>query len=192
MRSFIQLTDTDNDILRSLPLGDLSSTTTYIFRVWNNLPQYGGIAAINNFKLDIAHPPKQGIKTLINEDIIQIRCLYSGKHSETLNSSFQTFPISGDSFNRLEPNCYNEYEVQIDFSDLSVQQKLDVEGIEMEFNVIATYDYEYVPMSLPNYREVLSNTVIEVLEREIMDVLSNTRVLVAGTEITSTSDSTIV
>lgn len=174
MRSFIQITDTTNDILRSLPLGNLSSNTTYSFRVWNNLPQVDGIAALNGLKLNLMYPPKQGIKTLINQDTIQIRCTYSGKRSETISSSFQSFPIENDEYNRLEPNCYNEYEVQIDFSTLSSIQKTNVEQIEMEYNITATYDIEYVPLSLPSVRAVYSNTYIDWSGRTQIDVISQT------------------
>ena len=84
MRSFIQITDTNNDILGSLSLGDLSTTETYLFRVWNNLPQEIGVKALKGLELNIMYPPKQGIKTLINEDSIKIRCTYSGERSETV------------------------------------------------------------------------------------------------------------
>jgi len=189
MRSFIQITDTTNDILRSLPLGDLSSNSTYFFRVWNNLPQADGIAALNGLKLNILYPPKQGIKTLINQDAIQIRCTYSGKYSEDVSSSFQSFPINGDDYNRLEPHCYNEYEVQIDFSNLSTAQKTNVEQIEMEFNIVATYDIEYVPLSLPSVRAIYSDSYIANLP--IVSIPSNTYINWIFIIDTIDSDSTI-
>lgn len=163
MRSFIQITDTNNDILRSLSLGDLSSNETYSFRVWNNLSQETGIRALNGLELKLMYPPKQGIKTLVNEDIIKIRCTYSGERSEAVSMSFQSFPISGENFNRLELNCYNEYEVQIDFSDLSTAQKAAVDLIDMEFNITAIYDSDFAPFSLPQQRDVTSDTLILVV-----------------------------
>ncbi len=163
MRSFIQITDINNNILRSLSLGDLSSNETYSFRVWNNLSQEVGIRALNGLELNLMYPPKQGIKTLVNEDIIKIRCTYSGERSESVSMSFQSFPISGENFNRLELNCFNEYEVQIDFSDLSVAQKAAVDLIDMEFNITAIYDTDFAPFSLPQQRDITSDTLILVV-----------------------------
>lgn len=160
MRSFIQVTDTNNDILSSLPLGDLSSTTTYLFRIWNNQPQYVGVAALRGLELKLMYPPKQGITTLINEDSIKIRCTYSGEKSEVVTMAFQSFPISGDEFDRLEPNCYNEYEVQIDFSGLSILQKASVDTVDMEYNITAVYETEFVPFSLSQERELISDSTI--------------------------------
>ncbi len=160
MRSFIQLTDTNNDILKSLPLGDLSSTTTYFFRVWNNQSLYIGIGALRGLELNLMYPPKQGIKTLINEDSIQIRCTYSGELSQAISMSFQSFPITDEAFDRLEPNCYNEYEVQIDFSNLSTEQKITVDTVDMEYNITTTYETEFVPFSIPQKRKIAADSTI--------------------------------
>ncbi len=160
MRSFIQITDTDNDILNSLPLGDLSSTITYSFRVWNNLPQAVGIASLNGLKLDLMFPPKQGIKTLVNNEIIKIRCTFSGELSESISTNFQSFPISGETFDRLELNCFNEYEVEIDFSNLSFDQKATVDLVNMEFNITASFDNVFVPFSLPQLRNITTSTFV--------------------------------
>lgn len=174
MRSFIQVTDTNNNILRSLSLGDLSTGTTYSFRVWNNLAQEVGIRSLNGLKLDLMYPPKQGIKTLVNEDSIKIRCTYSGERSEAVSMNFQSFPISGENFNRLELNTYNEYEVQIDFTVLSVAQKAAVDLIDMEFNITATYDTDFVPFSLPQELLIISDTIILVVKE--MTVTSDTTI----------------
>ncbi len=160
MRSFIQITDTNNDILKSLPLGDLSSTTTYSFRVWNNQSLHAGINALRGLELSLMYPPKQGIKTLVNEDIIQIRCTYSGETSQAVSMNYQLFPITGENFDRLEPNCYNEYEVQIDFSNLSIEQKIAVELIDMEYNITATYDTNVIPFALPQKRQITCDSTI--------------------------------
>ena len=175
MRSFIQITDTNNDILRSLSLGDLSSNTTYSFRVWNNLSQEEGIRSLNGLELKLMYPPKQGIKTLVNEDSIKIRCTYSGERSEAVSMSFQSFPITGENFNRLELNCYNEYEVQIDFSNLSTAQKDAVDLIDMEFNVTATYDNDFAPFSLPQERLITTDSLILVVTD--MTILSDTTIV---------------
>jgi hypothetical protein len=176
MRSFIQITDTDNDILRSLPLGDLSSTTTYSFRVWNNQPQADGIAALNGLNLNLMYPPKQGIKTLVNNNVIKIRCTYSGERSQSVSSSFQSFPITGEDYNRLEPNTYNEYEVQIDFSGLTQDQKDSIDLINMEYNITALYDTEFIPFSLPKSWEFFSDSTITVLGNEVQ-ILSDTLIV---------------
>jgi hypothetical protein len=176
MRSFIQLTDTDNDILRSLPLGDLSTATTYSFRVWNNLPNFGGMGALQGLVLNILYPPKQGIQTLINSDIIKVRCTYSGERSESVSNSFQAFPLTGSGYDRLEPSCYNEYEVQIDFTDLTTAQKTSIDTVDMEFNIVATYDSAFAPLSLSQERMLISDTSIERLGAQV-DILADTLIV---------------
>lgn len=160
MRSYIQITDTNNEVLRLLPLGDLSSITTYSFRVWNNYSQAAGIAAIKGLTLNLMFPPKQGIQTLVNNDVIKIRCTFSGETSENLSNNFQTFPITGEKYNRLEPYTYNEYEVQIDFSSLTTSQKETIDSIGMEYNISVSYERVLVPFSEPQEKEITSESSV--------------------------------
>lgn len=191
MRSFIQITDTNNDILRSLPLGDLSSITTYSFRVWNNYPNFNGIASIKDLKLNISYPPKQGIQTLINNECIKIRCTYSGKLSETISDSFKNFPIIDERYDILENYCYNEYEVRIDFSNLSSRQKSSVNLIDMVFNITVSYGSLFVPFSISQEKSILSDTSIKIIDN-VLQKSSDSIILYYGYgNIQTTSDSTI-
>lgn len=174
MRSFIQLTNTDNEILRSLPLGDLSSTIIYSFRVWNNLQQAVGIASLDGLELNLMYPPKQGIKTLVNNDTIKVRCIYSGERSQLVTSNFQNFPITHSNYDRLEPYTYNEYEIQIDFSNLSIKQKDTVDLIDMEFNIVVTYDNVFFPYEKPKLLRIGSGTSIRGLVTAEILLLSDT------------------
>ena len=136
------------------------------------------------------YPPKQGIKTLINNDIIKIRCTFSGERAQSVTSSFQSFPITNENFDRLEPFSYNEYEMQIDFSGLSIPQKSAVNLIDMEFNIVAAFTSLTVPFEEPKLIKIASDTIITVLDREIMNITSDTFVILV-IDINTTSDTTI-
>lgn len=185
MTTFIQITDTNNDILQVSPFNNVTTSTvsTVLFRVWNNQPQHDGVQALNSLKLDLMYPPLQGITTLALNDVIQIRCVYSGELSKSITSSFQTFPITDSEFDRLESNTYNEYELQIDFSTLTQLQIDNILTISMKFNVTASWDEEFASLSIPFERMISSNSSIIFLGREIMDTLSDTLILWEGIHV---------
>jgi len=176
MITFIQIMKTNNNILQTLTLGDVSSTETFSFRVWNNYSQADGIAALNGLKLDLMYPPLQGITTLTKNDVIKIRCTYSGERSRPITSDFQTFPITDGNYDRLEPYTYNEYEVQLDFSTLTQEQKDTINLIDMIFNITVTYTSESVPLEEPQQFDIFSDTSITILGNE-MAKTSNTLIV---------------
>lgn len=188
MTTEIQLTDDLNRPINSLKLGELTASDTFKFRVWNNRFNYEGISALSGLQIDLAYPPKPGITLMAKNSAFKIRCTYSGEFSEERNDSFQNFPIIGENFNRLDPNCYNEYEVKIDFDQLSSAQQADVEDIELTFTLVPSWSSVFNQYDIPKLRETLSDATVLLLTENTL--LSDTRTLNSTTG-TLASDTTI-
>lgn len=188
MTTEIQLTDEFNRPINSLNLGELTTSETFKFRVWNNRFDAPGVSALSGLQIDLIYPPKPGISLMAKNNAFQIRCTYSGEFSETRNDSFQNFPITGENFNRLDPNSYNEYEVKINFDLLSSAQREDIEDISMTFSLVPSWENIFNQYDVPKLRKVLSDSSIFKTNENVF--LSDSRIL-KDTTNTLASDCTI-
>lgn len=219
MTILIQLTDENNDPINSLDLGEITESATFKVRVWNNRTNEPGVESLEGLTFNLSYPPKLAVTTMAVNDVFKVRCTFSGEFAEEINESFKDFPIESEDYNRLDSGAYTEYEIKLDFSSLSTEQKSDISNILSEFALYPTWSGTFDGRSKPKEREISSDSSIlseyeitvtsdteiilaqvlittsstariKVTNKEI-ETLSDSSVVVAGNDLSMTSDSTI-
>lgn len=168
MPTIIQFTDTSDNIFTSklIGAGDILTTS---FRVWNNKNNLIGIPRVDKLSLFLSYPLKPAITIIAKNDAIKIRCTYSAKTRETLTEQFQSFPISDVLYDQIESGSYNEYEMQIDMSNFTANQKNAIKDIVSLFNVTVNAQEK-----ISDARYIMKRSNTSILRNSTFEISSNT------------------
>lgn len=126
-----------------IDLGAISMNgDTFDFRVYNNFNNtFAGIPKAINFKLNILASPKRGHTILLNDSLaVQGKCTYSAKLAADPVESFHVFPMDNVDYDEIGNGEYNQYQVKLDGTQLTDDQKTILNGIEWKLHIVVVAD----------------------------------------------------
>jgi len=135
------MTDEFDISLSVLDLGSiLMNGDIFKFRLWNNRDTFAGVPKAVGINLVLKASPKSGHTILINDALaVRGRATYSAKLDAPVVEGFKNFPLSDTDYDEIPVGMYNEYEVQLDGTNLIPEHQAILNGTEWKVYIVTQY-----------------------------------------------------